>query len=190
MRRALEAKRIELALDLRCFASELKVINLLVQDLDPTTFVRKGGSEMSVGRICVRDVDLANPDEPVQKAAQRMHARNVGTLMVLDPDSRPVGILTDRDLATRVVAKGLDAYTTTVREVMSDAPRSVREDTTIEMALSQMRSGPFRRLPVTDANGELVGLVSIDDVLDLLSGEFTEIGRLIRNESPSTVAGG
>ena len=63
---------------------------------------------MSVGRICNREVDLAEPDESVQIAARRMNSRNVGTLMVLDKDSRPIGILTDRDLAIRVVAKGLE----------------------------------------------------------------------------------
>ncbi len=143
---------------------------------------------MSVGRICVREVDLVDPDESVQIAAGRMHSRNVGTLMVLDKESRPVGILTDRDLAVRVVGKGLDAGKTTVRDVMSLAPTSVRESTSIESAISQMRAGPFRRLPVVDTDGKLVGLISLDDVLDLLSEEFAEIGQLLRRESPAALA--
>ena len=143
---------------------------------------------MSVGRICNREVDLAEPDEAVQIAAQRMNSRNVGTLMVLDNDSRPVGILTDRDLAIRVVGKGLDSLGTMVRDVMSKAPECVREDTPIETALSYMRAGPFRRLPVVDDDGKLLGLVSLDDVLDLLSEEFNEIGRLVRHEGPTVLA--
>ncbi len=143
---------------------------------------------MSVGRICIREVDLAEPDEAVRIAARRMNSRNVGALMVLDKESRPVGILTDRDLAIRVVGKGLDALETTVRDVMSKAPDSVREDTPIETALSRMRAGPFRRLPVVNGDGKLVGLVSLDDILDLLSEEFNEIGRLVRDESPTSLA--
>ena len=115
---------------------------------------------MSVGSICNREVDLAEPDEAVQIAARRMDSRNVGTLIVLDMDSRPVGILTDRDLAIRVTGKGLDPTETAVRDVMSKAPDAVREDTSIETALAHMRSGPFRRLPVVDATGKLVGLIS------------------------------
>lgn len=144
---------------------------------------------MSVGRICTRQVDLAETDESVQVAARRMNSRNVGTLMVVDKESRPVGIITDRDLALRVLAEGLDATQTLVRDVMSIAPECVREDLAIEMALCQMRAGPYRRLPVVDDQGKLVGLISLDDILDLLSEEFAEIGRIMRKESPASLAG-
>ena len=143
---------------------------------------------MSVGRICVREVDLAKPDEAVQVAAQRMNSRNVGSLLVLDEQSRPVGILTDRDLAIRVVGKGLNSLDTTVREVMSKvAGLGAQEDTPIETVLSRYAHGPYRRLPVVDHLGKLVGLVSLDDILDLLSEEFGEIGRLVRHESPASL---
>lgn len=143
---------------------------------------------MSVARICTRSVDLADPGESVQVAANRMHTRNVGTLVVTDEQNRPLGILTDRDLATRVVARGLDCATTTVNEVMSQAPDRVTEQTSIEAAIATMRAGAHRRLPVVDEKERLVGLVSLDDVLDLLSEEFEEIGKLVREESPETLA--
>ena len=142
---------------------------------------------MSVGRICIREVDLAEPDESVQVAAARMNSRNVGTLVVVDENSRPVGIITDRDLAIGVVAKGYDPATTLVYEVMTIAPDVVEIDTSIEAAICRMRSGPFRRLPVVDCDGRLAGLVSLDDILDLLSEEFTEIGRLVRREGPASL---
>jgi CBS domain-containing protein len=145
-------------------------------------------TNMSVGRICVREVDLADATECVMNAAQRMHDRNVGSLVVVDPRTRPVGILTDRDLATRVVAKGLDAVQTTVAEVMSHGPESVDQNASIEDALCRMRSGPHRRLTVVDTEGRLVGLLSLDDILDLLSEEFAQIGRLVRRESPAGLA--
>lgn len=140
---------------------------------------------MSVGPICTHDIDLVEPDEPVQVAAERMRACRVGTLMVLDQDSKPIGILTDRDLATRVVAKGLDSKLTVVREVMTPSPESIDEDTPIEVAISVMRANQCRRLPVVDANGKLTGIVSLDDVINLLTSELDEIGELLRSESPT-----
>jgi CBS domain-containing protein len=143
---------------------------------------------MSVGRICTRDVDLAHRDESIQAAAERMHSHNVGTLVVLLPSGEPVGILTDRDVTVRVVAQGKDPYQTTVGEVMTACPRVVKEDTPIESALGLMRTGPFRRIPVVDAEGKLVGLLSLDDILDLLTEEFGYVRELLRRESPSSVA--
>ncbi len=93
---------------------------------------------MSVGRICIRDVDLADPDESVQIAAARMNSRNVGTLVVVDSESCPVGIITDRDLAIVVVAKGLNPATTEIRDVMTMAPDVVHEDTSIEAAICRI----------------------------------------------------
>ena len=144
---------------------------------------------MSVGRICTRDVDLADPEESVQIAARRMNSRNVGSLLVVDSDSRPIGIVTDRDLALRVVGKGLDVAETMVRDIMTRPPDAVSESTPIEMALTQMRAGHFRRLPVVADDGRLLGLVSLDDILMLLSEELGEIGRLLRHESPDSLAG-
>ncbi len=143
---------------------------------------------MSVGRVCTREVDLADAGESVQVAASRMNTRNVGTLLVIDESKCPIGIMTDRDLAMRVVGKGLDPNSTTVESVMSAAPESVTEETPIESAIAAMRAGPHRRLPVVDENGRLVGLISLDDILDLLSEEFEEIGKLIRKEGPTALA--
>jgi len=144
---------------------------------------------MTVERVCAREVDLAKADETVQVAGRRMKDRNVGTLLIQDAESRPIGIITDRDLAVRVVGEGLDPTLTTVGQVMTELPESVHEETPIELVLAQMRSGPYRRLPVVDANGKLVGLVSLDDILDLLAEEFNEIGQLLKSESPSNLAG-
>ncbi|MCA9014153.1 MAG: CBS domain-containing protein [Planctomycetaceae bacterium] len=143
---------------------------------------------MTAGRICTRETDLVDADESVQVAAERMHARNVGTLIVLDQESHPIGMITDRDLALRIVAKGRDPIQTLVGEIMTRFPYNVNEETPIEMALSKMRAGGFRRLPVVDADGKLVGVLSLDDILELLCSEFTEIGNLIRKESPSSLA--
>ena len=142
---------------------------------------------MTVGRFCVREVDLADPDESVQVAANRMHSRVVGTLVVLDENKHPIGIITDRDLAIKVVGGGKDPFTTRVREVMTTRLRTVREETPLEEALGIMRAGPFRRLPVVDAQGKLVGLLTLDDVIDLLREELDQIAELLHKESPESL---
>jgi CBS domain-containing protein len=143
---------------------------------------------MSVGRICLREVDLADPAEPVREAADRMRTRRVGTLVIVDAAGRPVGVVTDRDLALRVVAAGRDPHTTSVGEVMTQDPRTVSETTPIESALSLMRSGSFRRVPVVNDDGKLVGIMSLDDALGLLAEEFALIGGLIEREQPVRAA--
>jgi CBS domain-containing protein len=143
---------------------------------------------MSVGRICVREVDLAESGESVHVAAKRMHARNVGTLVVVNERQEPIGILTDRDLALRVVGAAKDPCTTVVSEVMTGHPATLPEDAPIESALTAMREGPRRRLLVVDGDNKLVGLLSLDDVLELLSEEFGQIGELLRRESPARLA--
>ncbi|WP_417397265.1 CBS domain-containing protein [Gimesia chilikensis] len=143
---------------------------------------------MTAGRICTREVDLVDQNESVQVAAERMNSRNVGTLIVLDEESHPIGMLTDRDLALRVVGKGRDAIKTTVWDIMTRFPCSISEETSIEAALTKMRSGGFRRLPVVDHEGKLIGVLTLDDILELLCEEFTEIGKLIQKESPASLA--
>lgn len=143
---------------------------------------------MSVGKICVRSTDLVKPNESVEVAAHRMLDRNVGSLVVVNDRDEPIGIITDRDLTVRVLALAKDAATTTVGEVMTREVRVVSEDTTIEEALRVMRWGPYRRLPVVDKNKRLVGLVSLDDILNLLSEEFGTIRRLLDKENPNVLA--
>ncbi|NIP85087.1 MAG: CBS domain-containing protein [Planctomycetales bacterium] len=143
---------------------------------------------MSAGAFCTREVDLADADESVRDAAARMRDRNVGTLLVLDNDKMPIGILTDRDLTLRVLASGLDSYQTRVGEVMTSVPATINEETSLDAALGVMRSGPYRRLPVVDAQGSLVGLLSVDDVLDVLADEFRQIGELLQREGPRSLA--
>ncbi|MCB9898161.1 MAG: CBS domain-containing protein [Planctomycetes bacterium] len=139
---------------------------------------------MTIGRICRREVDLARGDESALAAAQRMATRNVGSLLVLDGARRPVGILTDRDIALRLVAAGRDAYTTTVAAIMTSEPHVVSEQTPIEDALAVMRAHGMRRLPVVDRAGALVGVVSLDDVVELLADEFDDVRRLLDKTSP------
>lgn len=141
---------------------------------------------MSIGKICSREVHLADPEESAKAAADRMKDENVGTLLVVDRDGKPVGIVTDRDLALRVVAPALDPRTTPVRQIMTSHPRCVQEMTPIEDAVVTMRSTGVRRLPVVDEGERLVGIVSADDVLELVTEELNSLGRIVGLSRPGS----
>lgn len=143
---------------------------------------------MSVGRICMRKVDIVEPHESVQFAARRMHDRKVGALVVVNKSQEPIGIVTDRDLTVRVLAEGLDSVQTPVAEVMTRPARSIPEAAPIEEAVRMMRRGAFRRLPVVDEAGQLAGLVTLDDILSLLTEELREIGGVLAEETPRNLS--
>jgi CBS domain-containing protein len=140
--------------------------------------------------IGVREVDTATTDESVQVAAERMHTRNVGTLVVVNDSDEPIGMLTDRDLALRVVGAGKDPFCTTVGQAMTRHPSMLNEEATLEAAIAAMCAEPCRRLPLVDAAGKVAGLLSLDDVLRLLVSDFTQIGNLLWRESPANLAHG
>jgi CBS domain-containing protein len=139
---------------------------------------------MSIGRIAIREVHLADAHDSVIDAARRMRERGVGTLVVLDAERRPIGIVTDRDLVTRVLATTTDPRKARVAEIMTPDPQVVGESTPIEEALAKMRRGRHRRLLVVDDAGRLVGVVSVDDVLALLGTEAYRVGDIVSRPAP------
>lgn len=134
---------------------------------------------MSVGRLCTREVHLVESNEPVCEAARRMRDRRVGTLVVVDAVGRPRGIVTDRDLVVRGLAATAFRPNLPVERVMTTAILTAPEATPIEDALATMRASRHRRLLVTDAEGRLVGMLSLDDVLALLGKELYRVGDLV-----------
>ncbi len=143
---------------------------------------------MTLQHVLQRDVDTALPSESTQTAAQRMSNRNVGMLVVVDDKAHPIGILTDRDLAISVVAAGKNPHYTLVREVMTAEPSCIPEDKSSDDALEVMRARGVRRLPVVNARGLLVGVISMDDVLHTLSVDLTTIAEVLDNSSPRRLA--
>jgi CBS domain-containing protein len=138
---------------------------------------------MSVGRICTRVVHTAEPDETVRAAAVRMDRENVGSLVVVDDSLRPIGILTDRDVAVRCVSQGVDPDRALVAEVMSVPVSTVLEGAPIESAIRMMAGSRARRSVVVNGAGALVGVLALDDVLELLAEEVEAIGELVRAQS-------
>ena len=142
---------------------------------------------MSAGRICSRVVVTASPNESIRVAAQHMAEKDVGTSVVVDPSRVPeaVGIITDRDLAMRCIAGRLDPDQTQISKVMTAPVQSVDEETPIEEALSRMAGAATRRLVVTGKGRSLIGILSLDDVLELLVEEAASIGRLLEKQRPN-----
>jgi CBS domain-containing protein len=112
----------------------------------------------------------APPETTVSKAAKLMASKNVGAVMVVEGD-RLVGIFTERDAVFRVMAKGRDAETTKLAEVMTDKPQTVDPDKSFGYALLMMHENGFRHVPVTE-NGKPIGIVSSRNALDPDLEEF------------------
>lgn len=142
---------------------------------------------MNVGSICRNEVVTTTSGEDLCVAARLMRERHVGFLVVVEPlttdaDLKVVGVLTDRDIVVTVVAKEADARTLKVGDIMTRNPLLVSDSCPLEVALRHMRGGGVRRVPVVGGRTELVGVLSLDDVLDALAGELNDVAGAIRSE--------
>jgi CBS domain-containing protein len=126
---------------------------------------------MSIERFTRKEVVTAEADETVSQVAEKMRREHVGAVVLTDV-GRPIGIVTDRDLALRVLADGRPPETP-VREVMSQDLVLAHCDDTVDQIVVRMRQAGVRRLPIVNRDGSLVGMVSLDDLYVLLSGELS-----------------
>lgn len=120
---------------------------------------------MQAREIMSKDPRTVTPDLSVREAAQLMKSEDVGVLPVVEAeggDKRLVGMVTDRDIAIRVVAEGNTEAR--VRDIMSGSPRTVREHATVDEVLDLMGKEQIRRVPVVDDRGGLVGIIAQADV--------------------------
>ena len=122
-------------------------------------------------------VVVAEPDTTALTAAQLMRKHHVGALVVVDAQekSRPVGIVTDRDLVLALMAEGLDADLFTVGDIMSTQLVLASPDMDAMDAVQLMRTQRLRRLILVDAAGRLVGIVTMEDILELLTRELAAL---------------
>ena len=116
--------------------------------------------------VMTKDPSCCLRSDTVDKAAQLMKTEDVGPVPVVDDQStkKLVGIVTDRDLAIKVVAEGRDARNTRVEEVMSSDLVTCRPDDDLQKALDTMGQNQIRRIPVVDDNGGIVGIIAQADV--------------------------
>jgi CBS domain-containing protein len=129
----------------------------------------------------IKDAMTSNPcsidaDKPVSYAAKMMRDEDVGLAPIVEGD-KLIGTLTDRDIATRVVAEGRDPNSTTVREVASKDLVTIEPDARLDDALQLMAQHQVRRLPVVEQGDRLVGVVAQADVAE--HAEPSQTGRMV-----------
>jgi predicted transcriptional regulator len=140
---------------------------------------------MAIGEICNREVAVAGRETTINAAAKLMRHYHVGSLVIIDDLAGkrvPVGIVTDRDLVVEVEAMDLDPKVITIGDIMNAELTTVQESQGVLETMEVMRFKGVRRLPVVDSGGGLVGIVTIDDFLEVLAEEFTDLTRIISKE--------
>jgi CBS domain-containing protein len=129
---------------------------------------------MKVENMCSRRVATIHAGEPLLSAARTMREEHVGCVVVVEDRAgraQPVGVITDRDIAVAVVARGIDQLSSLdARDVLAREVVACKEGDDVAGALERMLQHGVRRLPVVDARGALVGILSTDDVI----GEFAQ----------------
>jgi CBS domain-containing protein len=133
---------------------------------------------LTAGDLCTRLTVVAPRSMGVIEAARLMREHHVGCLVIAEDVAAgrvPVGLLTDRDIVTEIVAKGLDPRTLRVEDVMGAQPAVADASETLPDVLAGMRRKGVRRLPVVDAKGVLQGIVALDDVLEAIAEQLDAV---------------
>jgi CBS domain-containing protein len=140
---------------------------------------------MRIGNVCTQQVVCTHRNATVTEAAQLMREFHVGTLVVAEGEQdsvTPVGVITDRDIIVSVVAPRIDADAIIVGEVMNPTLVTAFEDDDVYETIQKMGLKGIRRLPVVDAEGRLVGIVSEDDLLEQLSREMAALAGISQRQ--------
>jgi CBS domain-containing protein len=128
---------------------------------------------MAVRDIMSTDVRVVSPDVTIQQAAEQMRELDVGSLPVCD-GGRLIGMVTDRDIAVRAVARGDDPKRALVRDVMSGELVWCFDDESIEELRRKMRDRAVRRIPVLNRDKALVGIVALADIATQVGDQATK----------------
>lgn len=140
---------------------------------------------MLTGEYCSREVTIIGRSESIAKAAKLMRENHVGDVLVVDSNNGerlPIGILTDRDIVIKVLAEDLDINMVTLEDIMSFKLITVKENDDLMSTIKRMRSYGIRRIPVVNDRGGLVGVLAVDDILDVITEQLMDIDQLIANE--------
>ncbi len=141
---------------------------------------------MKAGELCNREVGIIDGEATVLEAAERMRELHTGSLVVVGDAGRvrrPVGLITDRDLVISVLATDpAGAGSLTVEEVMSTPVLTAREDQDVSEVIPAMRARGVRRVPVVDAEGGLQGILALDDLLEWVTEQLTDLAKLVERE--------
>ena len=147
---------------------------------------------MTIGKVCNREVVFIHAQASIPEAARLMREYHVGDLVVIKEKTGkrvPVGIVTDRDIVLEVIAEGVSMDDVSVGDIMSDNLVTARESDGLLETIKVMRAKGIRRLPVVNDDNELVGILSVDDLIDLFSEQIVDLARLIAREQGREKAG-
>jgi CBS domain-containing protein len=148
---------------------------------------------MEVERIMTSDPACCTPDTPLQEVARLMVEHDCGQIPVIEDSRgrRTVGVITDRDIVCRTLARGENPLHMTAQHVMSRPVLTVRPDMKIEDCCRLMEEKQVRRAPVEDENGRCCGIVSLADIAQNASEQMTvEIVRTVSQPGPSPSGSG
>jgi CBS domain-containing protein len=137
---------------------------------------------MKVGEICSRQVLALGATDSLATCAREMQAQNVGSAVIVERTQgfpRPIGIITDRDVLRGQFERKADLFCLSTEDVMTRDPLVLKEDCDVSDAVECMSRRAVRRAPVVDAGGELIGIVTFDDLVPVLAGQMSAIASLI-----------
>lgn len=140
---------------------------------------------MTIESVCNPNVATIDADSDARRAAVLMRQEHVGDLIVTRFEEgrvRPVGIITDRDIVVEIVAKGIDPAEVRVGDMLRRELISVDKDASLAFAVQTMRESGVRRVPLIDAHDELLGVLSLDDVIEHLAERLDDIAGTIRKQ--------
>lgn len=153
---------------------------------------------MNVGHYCNREVIIAYPEEAIPEAAKLMRQHHVGSLVIVkkiaeddtidhthdegDTWRIPIGILTDRDIVVELIAEDVDLSAVTIGDVINRKLLMVNEEESLTEVLDRMKEKGVRRVPVTNKTDGLVGILALDDLIELYAEQLSHIVTVINKE--------
>lgn len=145
---------------------------------------------MRVGEICNREVVVVDREAAILEAARLMRRHHVGSVVITEERGGtrvPVGILTDRDIVVELLAEQVPLDAVSVGDAMSSELLTVGEEEEVMDAIQRMRGRGVRRAPVVGRSGALAGILAVDDLIDLIAEQLSDLVKLIGNEQQREV---
>lgn len=141
---------------------------------------------MKTGQACIRSVVCIEAEASIREAARLMREHHVGDLVILasgEDRQRPVGIITDRDLTVEVIAMDVDMDSVSAGDLFA-SPKLITAgvDDELEETLEMMRRHGIRRVPVVETDGRLAGILTLDDVVEILTEQLSLVVSVITRQ--------
>lgn len=140
---------------------------------------------MNIGRICSRVTIIAEVGDSLLETARLMRKHHVGSLIIVSSKqdgSRPVGIITDRDIVVQAISEEINLDSVIAGDIMSSDLLIAREDDDLFDTFESMCLKGVRRVPVVNEEGLLIGILSVDDLLEVIVDEMKNLVHLFKHE--------